>query len=152
MAQVRARPPYRSDRPRGRANDAHAVEARTASNPDEPKTPTVETVELPPADDNEKVHEGTGVVGEGIEGTPDGTEHELTATEVEADNQADAARAEPQPEPQPEPQSEPVSTENYATWTVTQLVAELKRRELTSSGAKPDLVARLRAHDRGGAA
>lgn len=148
MAQVRAvRRPYSSRR--GRVNDSHteAVEGAESSSPPpapESNVPTVTTVELPPlpepgahrlpdASDEEREAPGTGEPMEAIEATPGDTETELTATEIEADTQAEAARAE--------------SNVDYSEWTVSKLAAELKRRELPSSGSKPELVARLLESD-----
>lgn len=150
MAQVRAvRRPYSSRR--GRVNDSHteAVEGTESSAPPpppapEPSAPTVTTVELPPlpepgaqqlpeASDEEREAPGIDEPMEAVEATPGETEQELTATEIEADTQAEAARAE--------------SNVDYSEWTVAKLAAELKRRELPSSGAKPELVARLLESD-----
>lgn len=42
---------------------------------------------------------------------------------------------------------EPSATVDYASWRVVDLVAELKKRGLQSSGTKGELVARLQEHD-----
>lgn len=43
---------------------------------------------------------------------------------------------------------EQAATVDYASWRVVDLVAELKKRGLQSSGTKGELVARLQEHDR----
>lgn len=132
MAQVRSvRRPFVSTR-RGRVNDAGAVrEPAETVQPEKPKAPESEiiTVDLPPlpdASDEQREAPGTGQQMEAVEAEPDGTE---TVLESEGDK------------------PEVVSKVDYSSWTVSQLAGELKRRELPSSGAKPELVARLEEAD-----
>ena len=69
-------------------------------------------------------------------------------TEVDAEATAEAVVAEvgaAVPEPEPEPEPEPT----YDSMTVPQLQDLLRERELTVSGVKAELVARLEADDAG---
>lgn len=54
---------------------------------------------------------------------------------------------EPLPEAVEGDTTEHVSEPDYESWTVKQLQAVLAKRELPTSGTKPELVTRLRTHD-----
>lgn len=168
MAQVRAvRRPYTSER-RGRVNDASRASTgvERGITPQAPRTlqpqhvqapPGVTTVTLPALEDpgsealpeasnEEREAPGTGEEMEGLEAIPDGTEYVLESNPDETESAVEApavgvAAVE-------STQDAPVqSTVDYSSWTLVKLAAELKRRELPSSGSKAELVARLLESD-----
>lgn len=155
MAQVRAvRRPYSSSP--GRVNDAARTQAPRAVKPQEqPKSnldakleesnlATVELpggdvpAELPEASNEEREAPGTGEEMIEVEVTPEvQPEAVIEYSESTSDT---AVVSEPTPEPLPTPV-------DYSAWTVVQLSAELKNRDLSSSGSKAELVARLLESD-----
>lgn len=128
MAQVRARRIFTSRRGRVQNGSTREVPRPVQDLVREYPSPAIETIQLPPH--------------------PDDDDDDDIEQHGSFDESAPDAGTAAEPSAVPAVQSVP-TVPDYSKWTVTQLVAELKRRELPSSGSKPELVKRLEDADAG---